>query len=220
MNEAAGGERFLHDGPPDAPATVVLTHGAGAPMDSPGLGAIARGLGARGLHVVRFELPYMRRRREGGGRAGRPDPPAVLEAAWLEAIEQLGGGPRLVIGGRSMGGRIASHVADRAGVRGLVCLAYPFHPPGQPERLRTAHLRELRTPTLIVQGTRDPFGLPEEIADYALSGSIEIGWIEGGDHSFKPPARSYPSNPGRTERENLAEVVDLVARFVQRLGAP
>ena len=220
MNEVAGGERFLHDGPPDSPATVVLTHGAGAPMDSPGLATIARGLGARGLRVVRFELPYMRRRREGGGRSARPDPPAVLEAAWLEAIEQLGGGPRLVIGGRSMGGRIASHVADRAGVRGLVCLAYPFHPPGQPERLRTAHLRELRTPTLIVQGTRDPFGLPEEIADYALSGSIEIGWIEGGDHSFKPPARSYPSNPGRTERENLAEVVDLVARFVQRLGAP
>jgi uncharacterized protein len=211
VNHPADGGLLLHDGPADAPATIVLTHGAGAPMDSPGLGTIARNLGERGVHVVRFELPYMRRRREGGGRAGRPDPPAVLEAAWLEAIERLGGGPRLVIGGRSMGGRIASHVADRARVRGLVCLAYPFHPPGQPEKLRTAHLRELRTPALIVQGTRDPFGTPEEIAGYELSPSIELAWIEGGDHSFKPPARS-----GRTERESLAEVVDLVARFVLR----
>ena len=215
MNGPADGGLLLHDGPPDAPDTVVLTHGAGAPMDSPGLATIARGLGARGLHVVRFELPYMRRRREGGGRAGRPDPPAVLEAAWLEAIARLGGGSRLVIGGRSMGGRIASHVADRAGVRGLVCLAYPFHPPGQPERLRTAHLRELRTPTLIVQGTRDPFGTPEEIAGYELAPSIDLAWIEGGDHSFKPPARS-----GRTERENLELAIDRVARFVLDLPAP
>jgi hypothetical protein len=203
---------FLHDGPPDAADTLVLTHGAGSPMDSPGLTAIAHGLAARGLHVVRFELPYMRRRREGGARGGRPDPPAVLERAWLEAIEQLGGGERLVIGGRSMGGRIASQVADRASVRGLVCLAYPFHPPGQPERLRTAHLRELRTPALVVQGTRDPFGAPDQVAGYQLSTAIRLHWLEGGDHSFKAPARS-----GRSERENVAEAIAAVAEFVTSL---
>jgi predicted alpha/beta-hydrolase family hydrolase len=212
MSEREPGERYLHDGPPDAAAIVVLTHGAGAPMDAPSLTTIARGLGERGIHVVRFELPYMRRRREGGGRGGRPDPPAVLEAAWLEAIEQLGGGPRLVIGGRSMGGRIASYVADRAGARGLVCLGYPFHPPGQPAKLRTAHLRDLRTPTLVVQGTRDPFGTPEDVAGYELSPAIELVWIEGGDHGFKPLARS-----GRTERDTLAEAAARVADFVLAL---
>jgi predicted alpha/beta-hydrolase family hydrolase len=203
---------FLHDGPADAADTVVLTHGAGSPMDSPGLTAIAHGLAARGLHVVRFELPYMRRRREGGSRASRPDPPAVLERAWLEAIAALGGGPRLVIGGRSMGGRIASMVADRADARGLVCLAYPFHPPGQPEKLRTAHLRELRTPALVVQGTRDPFGAPEEVTGYALSTAINVRWLEGGDHSLKPAPRS-----GRSERDNVAQAVDWVAAFVALL---
>src|SRR5687767_9027203 len=149
-------ESFLRDGPAGAADTIVLTHGAGSPMDSPQLAALAAGLAARGLQVIRFELPYMRRGRE-TGRGGRPDPPSVLMQAWLAIIADLGGGSQLVIGGRSMGGRIASHIADRAGVRGLVCLGYPFHPPGQPHRLRTAHLRELRTPTLIVQGTRDPF---------------------------------------------------------------
>ena len=215
MSERAPVERYLHHGPPDAAATVVLTHGAGSPMDSPSLTTIARGLGERGIHVVRFELPYMRRRREGGGRGGRPDAPAVLEAAWLEAIGELGGGPRLVLGGRSMGGRIASYVADRAGARGLVCLGYPFHPPGQPGKLRTAHLRDLRTPTLIVQGTRDPFGTAEDVAGYELSSAIEVAWIEDGDHGFKPRARS-----GRTEREALAEAVERVAGFVLALPPP
>jgi uncharacterized protein len=202
---------FLHDGPADAADVVLLTHGAGSPMDSPALTAVARGLAAHGLHVVRFELPYMRRRRD-TGRAGRPDPPAVLEQAWLDAIGALGGGARLVVGGRSMGGRMASYVADRAGVRGLVCLGYPFHPPGQPERVRTAHLRELATPTLVVQGSRDPFGTPADVAGYALSPAIRVHWIEGGDHSFKPLARS-----GRSERANLEEAVAAVAAFVTGL---
>jgi predicted alpha/beta-hydrolase family hydrolase len=209
----SGAAPFLHDGPADAATTVVLTHGAGSPMDSPALTSLARGIATRGVHVVRFELPYMRRRRETGARGSRPDPPAVLEAAWLEAIERLGGGAGLVIGGRSMGGRIASMVADRAGVRGLVCLAYPFHPPGQAEKVRTAHLRELRTPALIVQGTRDPFGTPEEVAGYALSPAIRIAWIDGGDHSFKPAGRS-----GRKLDETLAEAAGLAADFA--LGLP
>jgi predicted alpha/beta-hydrolase family hydrolase len=97
--------------------------------------------------------------------------------------------------------------------RGLVCLGYPFHPPGDPSRLRTAHLADLRTPALIVQGTRDPFGTREDVAGYTLSGAIRIAWLEAGDHSFKPPARS-----GRTEAQNVEEAIAAVAGFV--VGLP
>jgi predicted alpha/beta-hydrolase family hydrolase len=153
----------------------------------------------------------MRARRE-GGRRGAPDREPVLCESWKETIRSLGGGPRLVIGGKSMGGRIASMVADEVGVRGLVCLGYPFHPPGKPERLRTKHLENLRTPALVVQGTRDSFGSVEDVASYRLSPSIRIHWIEAGDHSYKPPARSR-----RTEAENLNEAIGATAAFVANL---
>lgn len=195
------------------PLTLVLAHGAGAPMDSPFMNEFARGVAARGFRVARFEFPYMRARREHGKR-GAPDPPARLQDSWREVVAALGGGERLVIGGKSMGGRIASMVADGVGARGLVCLGYPFHPPGQPEKLRTAHLRELRTPTLIVQGTRDAFGLPEEVAGYALSPAIEVVWLEGGDHSWKP-ARSS----GRTAAQNLDAGVETVSRWLGTVAA-
>jgi uncharacterized protein len=182
-------------------------------MDTPLMGRIARAIAEGGVRVVRFEFPYMRARRE-GGRVRAPDREPVLRQAWLEVIAELGGGERVVIGGKSLGGRIASLVADEAGARGLVCLGYPFHPPGQPTRLRTAHLADLRTPTLVVQGTRDPFGTREEVARYTLSPAIRLAWIEDGDHSLTPPARS-----GRTARESLAAVVDLVLEFVRELAA-
>ncbi len=208
---------WLVDEPPAAESragggTIVLAHGAGAPMDSPFLAAMARGLAARGLRVVRFEFPYMRARRERGERKP-PDRQPALEKAWREVIERLGGGGTLVIGGKSLGGRIASMVADDAGARGLVCLGYPFHPPDAPERLRTAHLRALRTPTLIVQGTRDPFGSPAEIEGYELSPAIRVVFLEDGDHSFKPRVSS-----GRTEKQNLEAAMDAVAEFVEGLG--
>jgi predicted alpha/beta-hydrolase family hydrolase len=101
-------------------------------------------------------------------------------------------------------------IADEAGVRGLVCLGYPFHPPGKPAGSRVKHLETLRTPALIVQGTRDTFGRPEEVEQYKLSKKIKIEWIEGGDHSLKANARS-----GRTEAENLAAAVAAVAEFVK-----
>ena len=203
--------RFLFDGPEDAPLTLVLAHGAGAPMNSPFLNVVARGAAQAGTRVARFEFPYMRARRPGGPR-GAPDRGPVLEESWREAIGALGGGDRLVIGGKSLGGRIASMVADEAGVRGLVCLGYPFHPPGKPERLRTKHLEDLRTPGLILQGTRDPFGGREEVEGYRLSPSLRIEWIEDGDHSFKPRASS-----GRTEKQNLAEAVSRVSGFLEEL---
>src|SRR5262245_66341294 len=148
-------------------------------MDNPFLTSVARDLAARGVRVARFEFPYMARRRESGTR-GALDRPPVLLAAWREQIEKLGGGPRLVIGGKSLGGRMASMLADEVEARGLVCLGYPFHPPRQPERLRTAHLEAIRTPTLIVQGTRDPFGTTEDVAGYRLSPAIPPGGIEDG----------------------------------------
>jgi predicted alpha/beta-hydrolase family hydrolase len=202
---------FLFDGPEDSSLTLVLAHGAGAPMDSPFLNVIARGVGGAGFRVARFEFPYMRMRRLTGRRRA-PDPGTVLEESWLAAIGGLGGGQRLVIGGKSLGGRIASMVADRGGVRGLVCLGYPFHPPGKPERLRTKHLEKLRTPALIVQGTRDAFAPPEEVARYRLSQSIRIVWIEDGDHSFKPRAAS-----GRSESQNLSEAIARVREFLEGL---
>lgn len=203
---------FLFDGPPDAPLTLVLAHGAGAPMRSAFLAAVARGVAAGGSRVARFEFPYMRARRAGGPR-GAPDREPVLRESWLSAIAALGGGKRLAIGGKSLGGRIASMVADEAGVRGLVCLGYPFHPPGKPERLRTKHLETLATPTLIVQGTRDQFGSREDVAAYRLSSSIRMAWIEDGDHSFKPGKSS-----GRTEAGNLGEAIARVRDFLETLG--
>jgi len=201
---------WLWNGPEDGPL-IALAHGAGAPMDSPSLEALATGLAAEGLRVARFEFPYMRARRT-GGRRGAPDREPVLLDTWRAAVAELGGGGSLVIGGKSMGGRMASRIADEVGARGLVCLGYPFHPPGKPEQTRTVHLEHLRTPTLVVQGSRDPFGTPEDIAGYRLSPAIRILWLEDGDHSFKPRVSS-----GRTERQNLREAVDAVAGFVRSL---
>jgi predicted alpha/beta-hydrolase family hydrolase len=191
----------------------VLAHGAGAPMDSPFMNDFAAGLAARGLRVARFEFPYMAARRRGGARRA-PNPPAELEAAWLAAIDALGGGNRVVAGGKSMGGRIASMVADRAGVRGLLCLGYPFHPPGQPDRTRTAHLATLATPALIVQGERDTFGSRAEVEAYDLSGRITVRWLEDGDHSFKPRARS-----GHTLEGHMVRALDWSAAFVESIGS-
>jgi uncharacterized protein len=202
---------FLFDGPMTADRTLALAHGAGASMDSPFMRIVAQGVAASGIRVARFDFPYMRRRRE-TGRRGAPDAPAVLLQSWRDTIGELGGPKRLIIGGKSMGGRIASMVADEAGVRGLVCLGYPFHPPGDPAKTRTKHLQALTTPALIVQGERDSFGGREEVAGYKLSREIRIEWIGDGDHSFKPRKSS-----GRTEAENLRKAIDLVVSFVRRL---
>jgi predicted alpha/beta-hydrolase family hydrolase len=204
---------FLFDGPPSAAITLVLAHGAGGAMDSPFMETIAQGVakaaGAKaGIRVARFEFPYMRRRRE-AGKGGAPDSGPVLMESWRETIAKLGGGERLVIGGKSLGGRIASMVADDSGVQGLVCLGYPFHPPGKPEQTRTRHLEQMRTPALILQGTRDPFGKPEDVQNYKLAKSIRIEWLEDGDHSFKPRARS-----GRTEAGNLNLAISYIVSFI------
>jgi uncharacterized protein len=207
---------FLYDGPEAAPVTVLLAHGAGAPMDSPAMTAAARALAAAGLRVARFEFGYMAARRSGTRR-----PPPRAESVMLEyraAVAALGAQRRLVIGGKSMGGRVASMVADElhaaGAVAGLLCLGYPFHPPGRPEQLRTAHLERLATPALICQGTRDPFGTREEVAGHPLSARIEILWLEDGDHDLKP--RKGVSGFGAAD--HLRRVAERTAAWAGGLG--
>jgi predicted alpha/beta-hydrolase family hydrolase len=208
IDDPTGGD--ARTGLQDAP-TLILAHGAGTGMDSPFMQDIARSLAAAALRVVRFEFPYMRESRKTRSRS-RPDPTKVLEETWLQVIEQVGRAEYLVIGGKSMGGRIASMVADRAGVRGLVCLGYPFHPAGRPEALRVAHLEKLRTRTLILQGTRDTLGSRDDIAGYALSPAIRLVFLEDGDHSFKPRKSS-----GLTFQQNFQEAVAAIADFCRSL---
>lgn len=190
---------------------MLLAHGAGAGMDSGFMNAVAQALAALGIAVGRFEFPYMRARREHGERR-RPDPPVVLEQSFSAAVEAFGGAAGLVIGGKSMGGRIATMVADELGARGVLVFGYPFHPKGKPRVLRTAHLAQLRTPCLIVQGTRDELGTRDEVAGYTLAKSIQIAWIEDGDHSLKP----RKSRTGRSAREALADAIATAAAFIQR----
>ncbi len=199
----------LRDGPADAAHTLVLAHGAGAGMDSEFMNDFARRLAAHGVAVVRFEFPYMQRVREGGSRKA-PDRMPVLEACFREVLAQVGDATTLFVGGKSMGSRVATQLADELGVRGAIALGYPFHPPKQPEKLRVAHLQTLRTPTLIVQGTRDPFGSAEEIASYALSPAIRVHYLEDGDHSFEPRKKS-----GRSEAQNLEEAARVVSEFIK-----
>jgi|SRR5437588_7185916 len=184
--------------------TLVLAHGAGGAMDTPYMNIVARGVAAYGIRVVRFEFPYMAARRTGGPersrKGGAPDRQPVLLQTWRDVVAELGA--KVVIGGKSMGGRMATMVADELRVRGVVCLGYPFHPPGQPEKLRTAHLETMTTPALIVQGTRDPFGTAEEVAAYRISPTIRIEWLQG-QHSL-----------GGTQ---LTAAIDLVANFVMPL---
>jgi uncharacterized protein len=180
---------FLFEGPKTADVTILFAHGAGAAMDSAAMTAASAALARTGFRVARFEFGYMAGRRTTGAR--KPPPKAeLLMDEYRAAIAALGATGQLIVGGKSMGGRVASMIADeqRAASRimGLFCLGYPFHPPGKPESLRTAHLETLETPALICQGTRDIFGSKEEVSAYKLSKAIEIHWFEDGDHDLKP----------------------------------
>jgi uncharacterized protein len=197
---------LLIDGPRRAPTTIVLAHGAGAGMDTEFMNAFAEGLAGHDIRVVRFEFPYMATRRE-TGKSRPPDREPVLRETWLRVIEAVRA-ERLFIGGKSMGGRIASLIADEAQVAGLVCLGYPFHPTGKPDRLRIEHLQTLKTPTLILQGERDPFGNRQEVEAYRLSKQVRLHWLADGDHSFKPRKAS-----GRTQEENWREGIEAIIAF-------
>lgn len=209
---------FLFDGPEDARFTILLAHGAGAPMDSTSMNATAKALAAANIRVARFEFGYMAARRTG---TRRPPPRAEsVMPEYIAAVDDLGPTPGpLLIGGKSMGGRVASMVADALfdakRIAGLVCLGYPFHPPEKPTQLRTAHLKGLRTPALIVQGTRDQFGVPDEVRTYDLSPSIELLWLEDGDHDLKP----RKALSGFTTAQHMKTLADTVHAFATRISA-
>ncbi|MBS0268655.1 MAG: alpha/beta hydrolase [Proteobacteria bacterium] len=216
----------MDNGISSAKARLILAHGAGAGITSSYMEAIAALLSERGIALTLFEFAYMASRRQGGAK--RPPPKAeklipefrdVVSAVASEIARQ-----KLFIGGKSMGGRVASMLADELyeqnAISGLVCLGYPFHAPRTPEKttpdkLRTEHLTELRCPALIVQGERDPFGSRDEIEKIRLSKQITFAWMSDGDHDFGPRG-----NSGFTRKGNLAAAADAVAAFIAKHSGP
>jgi predicted alpha/beta-hydrolase family hydrolase len=195
-------------------ANLILAHGAGADQQHPFMVGMANGLAERGVRVITFNFPYT--------EAGRhiPDRSEVLIACYRAVVAQLRHelgelaqkGP-LFIGGKSLGGRMATHLAaeQEPGIAGVVSLGYPLHPPGRPSQLRVSHLPQIKLPILIVQGSRDAFGSPVEIRTHLAGLRLELVVIEGGDHSFKQSKKVAPDpEVARTT------ILDAVARFVSK----
>lgn len=204
-------DQILFDGPANAAAVIALAHGAGAPMDTPFMTAIAGRLGSAGIRVARFEFPYMSKRRTDGRKRG-PDRAETLLETWRTIAHRLAGPAHLFIGGKSMGGRYASLFAAQAetsGIAGVICLGYPFHPAGRPDRLRIAHFDMIAAPFLIVQGERDSLGTRAEVEGYQLPASTQIVWAPDGDHSLKPRKAS-----GLCEADNFDVACLAIQKFV------
>ncbi|MFT5110919.1 MAG: putative alpha/beta-hydrolase family hydrolase [Parasphingorhabdus sp.] len=199
-------------------ATLILAHSAGQPANSVFMENITKLLTASSvqpaIRVVRFNFPYMEQAVKEGKNRPPSRAPSLLES-WREVIktarQMLQPGEQLFIGGKSMGGRMATMVAVESKVDGVVCLGYPFHPPGKPEKLRTEHLEELNLPVLICQGERDPFGNLSEIDNYSLPEHFSFCWLGDGDHSFKPRKSS-----GFTLDQNLARASSEICLFIKR----
>lgn len=173
-------------------AVFIFAHGAGADSSSEFMQSIASLISHRDIEVVLFDFPYMQKRQQTGKKSPPDRMPKLIEAYKNQILEHAKG-RKVFIGGKSMGGRVASMIADENDVNGLICMGYPFHPPGKPDNLRTEHLQHLETPALILQGTRDPFGKPEEVAGYNLSSNIKVEWLEDGNHSLETLKRSEVS---------------------------
>jgi len=203
--------KIILNGPKNFQFSVALAHGAGTPMDAHFMTFFAEGLAAHGARVIRFEFPYMYERRISGKKL-LPNKIELLLETWHQIIDQLGT-EKLIIGGKSLGGRVASMVADEVGVMGLVCLGYPFHPFNRPDKLRIKHLKDIKTPSLFLQGERDSFGNKVEVSEYKLSNNARFHWVEDGDHSFKPRRKS-----GRNEQKNLDDALDVLIEFVRTLN--
>jgi uncharacterized protein len=205
-------ESTLTSYPADTPlATLVLAHGAGAGQRSPFMVNAARGLATRGVSTATFDFDYMAQGRR------TPDKAPVCEARWREAIEQARRAHRdlpLFIGGKSFGGRMASHVAAQGGagdLAGLVFLGYPLHPPGKPQQRRDAHLPSIAEPVLFVQGSRDPFGTADEIRELLprLQRAM-LHEVTEGDHGFKVPKRA--GDPAAV----MAAILDAVVNWMKQ----
>ena len=211
-------DNTLVSGPTTGPATVLLAHGAGAGMECPFMEHMARGLAQKGWQVIRFEFPYMAQQRI-SGRKRPPNKVDILLQCYAEQVQSVPAKQPLIIGGKSMGGRIASLLADefwgQNKIRGCICLGYPFHPLGKPKTLRVEHLQNLQTPTLVIQGDRDAMGNREDVNNYALSEQLQLAWIPDGDHSFIPRKRS-----GRSELQNLNLAVEQMNDFLSGVLRP
>lgn len=209
--------QYLIDGPEQAFATFAFAHGAGKGMDAPFMEKFAQGLADKGIKVVRFNFPYMARRAE-TGKKSPPDRAPKLLACWRSVIDDLGGPDNLFIGGKSMGGRMATMVAsdletEGRPLKGVCVTGYPFHAPGklEPEARRTEHLMAgYQTPTLICQGARDTFGWWDEVVTYGLPETIDFCWLDDGDHDFKPRVLS-----GKTMRENHDTAIAAIADWIK-----
>lgn len=196
---------------PDKPvARFVFAHGAGAPMDSDFMQQMTELLYAQDIEVVRFEFPYMAMRRE-DGKKRPPNPMPKLLEAYRATLDQLDKDLPLFIGGKSMGGRVASILASEGNIElaGVACLGYPFHPPGKKDTLRTAHFNDIKCPLLVLQGERDTFGNKALVDALALPESFTLVYLDDGDHSFLPRKRS-----GITEAQNLEKAALAFRSFV------
>lgn len=198
---------YLIDGEQGNPL-FIFAHGAGAGMDHAFMESVAKGLAKKGIQVVRFNFPYMVKRAEDGKKRPPDRAPKLLEAYQAVIAEFADNGP-IVIGGKSMGGRMSSLLTEEANVAGVACLGFPFHPPGKPEKFKGEHLATLEKPTLILQGERDSFGKKEEFDGFELSSSVQVSFIPDGDHSFKPRKSS-----GHTELGNIQLAVKHLAEFI------
>ncbi|NHI00288.1 alpha/beta fold hydrolase [Oceanimonas sp. MB9] len=199
--------KILKNGPDGAASRVLLAHGAGAGMEHAVMQTLAEGLACEDIQVLRFEFPYMQKTRA-DGRRRPPDREPVLLDCWRQLAGEFAH-PRLFLAGKSMGGRMASLVADELAPAGLLLLGFPFHPPGKPDRFRGQHLATIGTPTLLLQGERDTFGNREAVAEYDLADTVITHWVTDGDHGFKPRKAS-----GATLESNLAGVIERMRHFI------
>lgn len=188
--------------------TFLFAHGAGAGMDHDFVTRVAEGIAEHGIRVVRFNFPYMIKRSEDGKKRPPDRAPKLLEA-FEEMIERYSDGS-LVIGGKSMGGRMASLLSESPHIQGIACLGFPFHPPGKPEKFKGDHLAQINKPCLILQGERDTFGKKEECAEFHFSDAVELQFIPDGDHSFKPRKSS-----GHTQEGNIDLAIEHLVSFIR-----
>lgn len=193
---------------------LILAHGAGAPADSTFMEDLSVALEREGIGTIRFEFPYMQKRRQDGKKRPPDREPVLLEyfSGVIDRVRaELGSTSLILVGGKSMGGRMASILASRRDdIDGVICFGYPFHPPGKLDRWRTAHFRDLSCPMLVLQGTRDPFGKPDELEGHQQElEAIDLRWLEGGNHDFQT-SKSQP----QTQSELIAQAARETRIFV------
>ena len=212
FNGVQGSAKGLSKGA--AKARFIFAHGAGAGMDNDFMLAVAQGLAARDIEVVRFNFLYMQQVSE-TGKKRPPDGMPKLLAYYHQMLVEYGGDLPLFIGGKSMGGRVATmllaeDMADTALVKGVAVLGYPFHPPGKPDKLRVEHLADMACDCLIVQGERDVMGNQIEVSGYDLPAGVKVEFLPDGDHSLKPRKAS-----GLTHQQHIDAACDKVAAFIE-----